>query len=294
MRKKLLLALAAFLMAMVGARAQVDLEAEFFSLPDSVTNEYLDSLTVQPIKPNDYWIIGAYGGASVQFGYFNPTRLVLWMPQYPIFGFSMVRYFTMFGIFPNMGLEFGAQYNYEGYEFKTNKDTGYRASESGAYKCVMRVPEAFFLSHFHADVGEHFKLMAKVGLYGGYRTSIQRTLDEYYVGSQYEQYVNAFRDYDRRWTYGVQGGVGAALMFSPIEIHLNIQIKWGWESFWNPDYNSKYYYRFGYPLDGAATLGVYYQLTPRYGHTRAQLKKLARKMIQEQEEQHENFGSTSR
>ena len=74
------------------------------------------------------------------------------------------------------------------------------------------------------------------------------------------------------------------LVFNPIEIHLNVNIKWGWGSFWQPDYSSPYYYRFGYPLDGTVTLGVYYQLTPRYGHTRAQLRKLARKMIEEQQQ----------
>ena len=99
--------------------------------------------------------------------------------------------------------------------------------------------------------------------------------------------MNTFRDYDKRWTYGVQGGVGFGLMFSPFEFHLNAQVKWGWESFWEPDYASKYYYRFAYPLDGAITFGVYYQLTPRYGHTRSQLRKLARKMVKEELEKHD-------
>ena len=283
--KKFFLALSAFLAASAVSSAQVDIEAEFFSLPDTVTNEYLDSLDIQVVKPNDYWIAGVYGGASIQFGYFNPTRNTQLFAQYPMYGFSLVRYFTMFDRFHNMGLEFGAQLNYEGYEFKVNKETGYRSTESGAYKAQMRVPEAFFLSHFHFDIGEYFKLMAKVGLYGGYRLDIHRTLDDYYVGyKQYEQYVDAFRDYDRRFTYGVQGGVGRGIMLNPFELHLNAQIKWGWESFWNPDYASPYYYRFGYPLDLAVTFGLYYQLTPRFGHTRAQLKKLARQMVQGQNE----------
>ena len=275
------------ILALVSAstlRAQVDLEAEFFSLPDTVTNEYLDSLTINVATPNDYWMVGAYGGVSLQYGMFNPDRLVVWQMQYPVYGFSFVRYYTMFGVFPNMGVEFGAQQNYEGYEFKTNKETGYRSTESGAYKVMMNVPEAFFLTHFHFDIGEHFKLMAKLGIYGGYRLKITRVLDdEFATYDTYQQYVHEFRDYDRRATYGVQGGLGMALMLSPFELHLNVQAKWGWESFWNPDYSSPYYYRFAYPLDGAVTLGLYYQLTPRYGHTRAQLKKLARKMVKEQE-----------
>ena len=265
--------------------AQVDLDKEFFSLPDTITNEYLDILKLQVRKPNDYWMVGVYGGASLQFGYWNPSRLTIAQFQLPVYGFSLIRQFSMFGIMPYMGLEIGAQQNYEGYEFKTNKETGYRSTESGAYKAMMRVPEAFLLTHMHFDIGEHFKLLAKLGLFGGYRTSINRVLDDAYKGSSYEEYQTAFRDYDLRWTYGLMGGLGMGLVFNPIEIHLNVNLKWGWGSFWQRDYASPFYYRFGYPLDGTVTLGVYYQLTPRYGHTRAQLRRLARKMMEEEEQQ---------
>lgn len=284
MRKALFIALA-LCFALFQARAQVDLEKEFFSLPDTVTNEYLDSLTVQVARPNDYWMVGGYGGASVQMGYFNPDRDAKMQWAWPVYGVSFIRHFTMFGVFPNMGLEFGAQMNYEGYEYSTNPETGYRPVEpkSGAYKLVMQVPEAFILSHFHVDMGEHFKLLAKLGIYGGYRLNISRTLDPAYENNElYTKNQYCFMEHERRLTYGVQGGIGVGLMFSPFEVHLNAQVKWGWESFWEPDYMSQYYYRFAYPLDGAITLGVYYQLTPRYGHTRAQLKKLAKKMIEEQ------------
>ena len=219
------------------SRAQVNLEEEFFSLPDSVTNSYLDSVKVNIAAPNDYWMLGVFGGASLQYGYFNPDRYVLWQPQYPVLGFSVVRHFTMFGIFPNMGMEMGAQLNYEGYEFKRNGETGYRFTESGAYKACMTVPEVFFLSHFHLDMGEHFKVIAKIGIYGGYRTRIHRVLDEDYAGiEEYEKYVDTFRDYDRRFTYGVEGGIGLGLMFNPFEFHLMVNGKWGWNSFWMPNY----------------------------------------------------------
>ena len=153
---------------------------------------------------------------------------------------------------------------------------------------MMKVPEAYMLTHLHYDVGQHFKLMGKIGIYGGYRTSITRVLDPDYEGSTYEEYVNSFRDYDLRWSYGVMGGVGMAVVVNPFEFHLNLQVKWGWGTFWQPNYASQYYYRFAYPLDGALTFGVYYQLTPRYGHTRSQLKKLARKMIEEQQQKEQS------
>ena len=277
--RKFLLSSAVLLVSALLANAQTDIDAEFFSLPENVTPEYLDSVEIKSVKPNDYWEIGVYGGASLQYGLFNPTRLVKWHLNYPVYGFSVIRHFTMFGIFPNMGMEFGMQQNYEGYEFKTNEETGSRSTESGAYKISMKVPEVFFLSHFHIDASEYFKLIVKAGLYGGYRTSIERTLDEAYEASAYTEFVNAFRDYDRRWTYGVQGGLGFGIMLDPIEIHFNVQVKWGWESFWEPDYASPYYYRYAYPLDGAVTFGLYYQLTPRRGHTRAQLRRMAREMV---------------
>lgn len=286
MRK--LLMIAGLLLATLTARAQVDLEKEFFSLPDSITTAYLDSIEVKVAPPNDYWMVGVFGGASMQYGYFNPTRLIKTSWSSPVYGFSVIRYFTMFGLFHNMGLEFGAQQNYEGYEFKANKETGYRATESGAYRAVMKVPEVFLNSHFHVDMGEYFKLIARLGIYGGYRQSIQRYLDEGYADiPAYQNMQYEFRDYDRRYTYGIQGGLGMALVLSPFEFHVNAQAKWGWNSFWNPDYSSKYYYRFAYPLDGTVTFGIYYQLTPRYGHSRSQLRKLAKKMVQEQYQNNE-------
>ena len=286
MKGKRLIPMAILLALTLSVRAQNKTEVEFFSLPEQVTDEYIDSVHVEAAKPNNYWMLGVYGGVSLLHGNFNPIRPLNWQVHYPVYGFSIVRYFSMFGLFPNMGVEFGFQQNYEGYEFRTNEQTGNRFTESGAYKVSMRVPEGFFLSHFHYDVGEHFKLIAKLGLYGGYRMDITRVLDDYYAENpNYQAYVTDFRDYDRRLTYGVQGGLGMAVMFSRMEIHLNAQVKWGWGTFWNPDYNSPYYYRFGYPLDGAVTLGVYYQITPRYGHTRGQLRRMAKKMVREQENQ---------
>ena len=74
--------------------------------------------------------------------------------------------------------------------------------------------------------------------------------------------------------------VGFGLMFDPFEIHVTVHVKWGWNSFWQPDYYSPYYYRFGYPLDGGVNIGLYYQLSPRHGHSRAQLRKMARKIVE--------------
>ena len=254
-----------------------DLDKEFFHLPDSVTNEYLDGVDLKKHgRINDYWIVGAYGGVSVEHCDFNPTRELNFYVNKPVYGASITRYATMMNTFQIVGMEVGFQHNYEGYNFKEYESEGYkyRHNVEGAYEAYMEVPEAFMLLHGHFDIGDHFKFLAKVGMYGGYRMNITRIGP--YVKEEIE---HAFLDTDNRWTYGVQGGLGFGLMFDPIEIHLNVQIKWGWSSFYKPDVASPYYYRFAYPLDGAVTLGVYYQLSKRRGHTRSALRQLARQVI---------------
>ena len=264
-------------------KSSIDLEKEFFSLPDSVTNEYLDATDIpKASRINDYWIVGVHGGVSIQHGYFNPPRTVSFYPNKPVYGASITRYATMMNTFPIVGMELGFQHNYEGYNFKEYESDGYiyRQNIDGAYEAYMEVPEVFLLTHAHLDMGSFAKILIKAGMYGGYRTNITRIGP--FVASEIE---HAFKDTDNRWTYGVQGGLGLGFMVDPFEVHLGVQIKWGWSSFYQPDVASPYYYRFAYPLDGAVTLGLYYQLTPRRGHTRAKLRRMARDMVAEEREQ---------
>ena len=287
-----LLALAALpLSAQDGKKKKaIDLEEEFFQLPDSVTNEYLDNTPLpKKARINDYWIVGVHGGVSLQYGYYNPTRQVRFHPNMPVYGVSITRFATMMNTFPNLGMEVGFQHNYEGYCFKEYEVDGntYRQDVDGAHEAYIEVPEVFLLTHGHIDMGPYAKINLKLGMFGGYRTSITRIHDNAYPVYFNPDYANAFRETDNRWTYGVQGGLGFGLMLDPIEIHLGVQIKWGWSSFYHPDVASPYYYRFAYPLDGAVTLGVYYQLTKRRGHTRGSLRRLAREYLEQEREQKE-------
>ena len=287
MRKVVLPILAVLLLAALPLSAQedkkkkaVDLEEEFFHLPDSVTDDWLDNAPLKKTtKINNYWIVGVHGGYSVQHGYFNPSRPVNYYFNKPVYGFSITRYATMMNTFPNLGMELGFQHNFEGYNFKEYESDGkfYRHDIDGAYQAYMEVPEVFLLTHGHIDMGQYAKIILKAGMYGGYRTKITR------IGPRVEEgYAHAFYDNDNRWSYGVQGGLGFGLMFDPVEIHLGVQVKWGWSTFYAPDKYNPYYYRFAYPLDGAITLGVYYQLTKRRGHTRGSLRRLAREMAEEE------------
>ena len=127
MKKYILLT--AFLMAVLPLCAQekketrkkhtIDLDEEFFHLPDSVTDDYLDNADLpKAARINDYWIVGVHGGVSLEHGYFNPSREVHFYPRLPVYGFSVTRFATMMNTFPNLGMEFGFQHNYEGYQFK--------------------------------------------------------------------------------------------------------------------------------------------------------------------------------
>ena len=260
----------------------IDPDEVFFHLPDSVTDEYLDNASLPKVdRINDYWIVGVHGGVSLEYGYFNPPRAVNIYPRLPIYGFSITRFATMMNTFPNLGMEFGFQHNYEGYQFKevVREDGTIVPPKSidGADEAYMEVPEVFLLTHGHIDMGRFAKINLKVGMYGGYRMNITRIGD--LVESGYE---NAFYDNDNRWTYGIQGGLGLGLMLDPLEFHLGVQIKWGWSPFYPPNKYDPFHYRYAYPLDGAVTFGVYYQLTKRRGHTRTSLRRMARQYVTEE------------
>ena len=258
----------------------IDLDEEFFHLPDSVTDDYLDNANLpKAAKINDYWIVGVHGGVSLEHGYFNPSRDVHFYPRLPVYGFSITRFATMMNTVPNLGMEVGFQHNYEGYKFKEFEMGGatYIHDIDGANEAYMEVPEVFVLTHGHLDMGRFVKINVKGGMYGGYRMNITR------VGKNVDsEYVNAFYDTDNRWTYGIQGGLGLGLMLDPIEFHVGVQIKWGWSPFYPPDKYNPYHYRYAYPLDGAVTFGVYYQLTKRRGHTRTSLRRMARQYVTEE------------
>jgi len=297
MRKAVIPVLLALTLAALPLSAQenkkkkaIDLEEEFFQLPDSVTNEYLDSTPLpKKARINDYWMVGVHGGVSLQYGYFNPPRQTRFYPNLPVWGVSITRFATMMNTFPNLGMEVGFQHNYEGYnfkEFEVDKET-YRQDVDGYHQAYMEVPEVFVLTHGHIDMGQYVKINIKAGMYGGYRMNIHRIHDNEYSVYHDPAIANEFRDTDNRWSYGVQGGLGFGLMFDPIEVHLGVQVKWGWSSFYKPDVVSPYYYRFAYPLDGAVTLGVYYQLSKRRGHTRPALRRLAREYLEQEREQKE-------
>lgn len=237
---------------------------------------YLDTVKVtRKYVINDYNLIGFHAGVSINKMTFNPTMKQESVINPETFGITFTHFCKMFGIWPYFGFTAGINYSHEGYAFKADKETGKISSVEGYSRVKMSVVEIPVLTHVHFDMGP-VKIMGNIGLYGGYRTSIERTLPQ---ASADPSMARSFTDYDRRFDYGLQGGGGLGFMIDPIEIHFNGMVRYSWGEIWEPDYASPYYYRYAYPFDIMITAGICYQITKRHGKTSGQLKKEARTLV---------------
>lgn len=246
------------------------------TLVGEFSDEYLDTVKLaKKQKPNNYFMIGVDYGVSFLNSSFNPSknnRAYVFCPNYIDVMFT--HYEKMFGYIANFCFRTGFAYAHEGYSFKTDPDTGsYLGNVDGCTKAVIELLEIPFLAGFHVDFAP-LKIQAEVGPYLGYRKSIERE------GSNMDQeFTNKFHDYEFRFDYGLRGGAGIAFMIDPIELHFNAIIRWGWQSYYKPDYNSAYYYRYAYPLDFTVSAGIHFQLTKRSGKTNRMLKKEAKEIV---------------
>lgn len=244
------------------------------------SDEYLDTVKMKKAKSiNDYTMIGVQYGVSLSQMRFNPTKRqgMLILPYN--FGITYTRYGKMFGYMPYFGFQTGVLFGQDGYVFKKNKETGdYNESVDGATKAVYSYAEVPLLAHLHIDVW-HLKLIVNLGLYAGYRLEVERE------GERLDpQYANTFYDYDRRFDYGAKAGAGIGLILDPIEFHIQATYRASLGSLYRPNYYNEYYYRFAYPSDILITAGIHIQLTKRTGKTKAALKKEAKALIYNDQE----------
>lgn len=243
---------------------------------DSLPNEYLDTVKVYSKRLiNDYSMIGVNYGVGLCSMSFNPSkhnRQNQICPNH--ISVMYTHYEKLFDRYANFALHIGVEYSHEGAGFKINPDTQKPYNNiDGADKLTMKTFAMPVLAGFHVDAAP-VKFEGAVGVYGGYRKSIERS------GAGVEpEYEHAFKDYEYRLDYGLQGGAGFALMFDPIEIHFNALIRWGWQSLYQPNYYSQYYYRYAYPLDIIITAGIHFQLGKRTGKTSADLKRQAKEIV---------------
>ncbi|MCF0175928.1 MAG: PorT family protein [Bacteroidales bacterium] len=236
----------------------------------------IDTVGLDLKKPviNDYNMLGVFGGTVFNISSWNPGRNQVMLFQPLHFGVLFTRYGKMFNYMPYFGIQLGADFMRQGYKFKENRETGATPNIMGATQVVMDVVEIPVMAHMHIDFWK-MKLMANVGFFGGYRMNIHRS-------GPYEidpAIVDNFSEYDYRFDYGIKAGAGFAFIFDPIEIHFMGMYSLSMSSYFHPDYDSQYYYRFGYPTPITATVGIHYQLTRREGRTRGDMKREARKRV---------------
>ena len=260
---------------------------------NALTDAQLDTINVKKkLNINDYMMFGVQYGAGLSQVLWNPTQKQEMVFSPINFGVTFTKYQKMFGYMPYFGFQAGFFYAREGYQFKYNPNNNYIYKVEGAEKALIDVVEAPISFQFHYDMW-NFKFMANIGCYAGYRLSIQRFPGE--TGYVKDELLNSFKDTDRRWDYGIKGGVGVALVFDPVEIHFQVAYKHSFSSLYEPDHYSEYYYRFAYPSNIVASVGLHFHLSKRTGRTKAELKKLARELVENTQNYYNgNTESTSR
>ena len=270
--KRILTILAFAMIPFCGFARQID-SVEF-------SNEYLDTVVIRrQDKINNYSTIGFNYGVTFSNMDFNPSkhnRAYVFQPNY--FSIMYTHYEKLFDYMPLFAFSIGFDHGYEGVSFKTNKETGMPYGlVDGADWISMEVYEIPAFAKLHFDA-EPLMFSACVGLFGGYRTAIERRGPESYK-SQLAGFENSFRDYEYHWDYGMQAGAGIAFLMDPIEFHIDGLFRWGWTSLYEPDYYSPYYYRFTNAMDIMVSFGIHIQLTKRNGKTSSQLRQQAKDIV---------------
>lgn len=248
-------------------------------IQDTLTDAFLDTVQIKKkLKLNDYSLLGVQYGASLSQVMWNPVQdqNMVFMPVN--FGVTYTIYGKMFGYMPYFGFQAGIFYAKEGYQFEYNKEKDYTYTIEGAEKAVMDVVEVPLLSHIHFDFW-HFKIIAQIGLFAGYRLNIERFPGV--TGNVSSDVAHSFLKTDNRFDYGLKGGVGFGLVFDPLEIHIQAMYKHSFSSLYQPDYYSEFYYRYAYPSNIILSAGVHFQLTKRSGLSKKELKKQAREIVYE-------------
>ena len=249
---------------------------------EGYSNEYLDTLNVKKkLVINDYSMLGVQYGVNLSQVMWNPSQKQDMVFTPLNFGVTVTKYQKMFGYMPYFGFQIGLNYTKEGYQFEYNEDKDYTYTIEGAEKAVYDIVELPMYFHFHYDLW-NFKILAQIGCYGGYRLGIHRYPGK--NGNVTPDLENSFLPTDRRWDYGLKGGVGFGIVFDPIEIHLQAMYKYSLGTLYDPDHYSEYYYRYAYPSNIIISAGVHFHLTKRTGKTKAELKKMAKDMVYQKSE----------
>ena len=246
----------------------------------------IDSAYVAKFKVlNDYSLLGIQYGVGLSIPNMQPTRNTKMTIDPVSVGITYTRYGKLFGYMPYFGIQLGVFYNQESFQFATQK-SGYTDHILGASRYDLKLIEVPAMAHLHFDFWK-MKVMANIGIFGGYRLGIQRsnyTSDSY--SEQYGEYKNKFHPVENRFDYGLKAGAGFGLMLDPVEVHLMVWYKLSWMNLHQPDRDrlyqeSKYYYYWTYPSSINVSISLNFQLNRTHGSTKSQLRKMAKEEVME-------------
>lgn len=137
------------------------------------------------------------------------------------------------------GLQTGLRYTRYGF---VNDEYAFERFEQ-----TVTVVELPFLSAFHIDIGEHFRVLFSLGPFLGYRLHTTKE--------------NGFDCFDNRIDYGIVGGAGIAYRIGKLfELHLEGSFRYSLSMLYHPEKMSSNTWIYTYPWQASVSLGFHVRL----------------------------------
>lgn len=219
------------LMLLASALTAAAQDEFIFDMPDDFAQ--LDTV-VHPARFKNIHMIGVQYGVNWSGVSSSPRLGQSKILTYNNIGVFFTYYHALWDQLFNFGLKFGAKHGYEGY---TSTTEGY-----GETNEIIEIP---LLSQFKIDFSR-FRLLVNLGTYGGYRLSTDRE--------------GGFDQYDQRYDYGVIGGGGLGIVFSPFELHLEANYKYSFASLYHTNKFSDIYWIYTYPMNLMFSASLHFHL----------------------------------
>lgn len=148
-------------------------------------------------------------------------------------------YHPLWSAYDFFGLQTGLRYSK--YGFENDKYTFEHFEQTVS---VIEIP---FLSAFHIDLGKHFRILASLGPFFGYRFATTKD--------------NGFDCFDTRFDYGIIGGAGLAYILGQrIEFHLEGAFHYSLSMLYYPEKMSSSSWIYSYPWQASICFGVHFKI----------------------------------
>ena len=148
-------------------------------------------------------------------------------------------YHPLWSVIDVFGLQTGLRYSRYGF---VNDEYVFEHFEQ-----TVSIIELPFLSAFHIDLGEHFRILLSIGPFLGYRFATTKD--------------NGFDCFDNRIDYGIQGGAGLAYIIGKrFELHLEGTFHYSLSMLYHPEKMSSLSWLYSYPWQASISLGFHVKL----------------------------------